>query len=60
MAIKKAKKRLPKGIRKYIRRQKAQIRKNFSSDEDKKKQIKKLYDDIFSSFGPSSKQENSK
>lgn len=37
-------KRLSKGIRKYIRTQKARIRRDVLDTEEQRKQIEKLYD----------------
>jgi hypothetical protein len=37
-------KKLPKSIRKYIRREKARIRREFLDKKEQKKQIQKLYD----------------
>lgn len=38
-----SKKRLSKGVRKYIRLEKARLRREISDSEEKKKQIKELY-----------------
>jgi len=37
------KKRLPKSLRKYIRQEKARIRREILSSEEQEKQIQKLY-----------------
>jgi len=42
------KKKLPKGIRKYVRRQKAMIRKSSLSENEKQQAIQKLYEKIIS------------
>lgn len=41
------KKKLPKSLRKYIRKKKAQIRRTFLSLDQQKKEISKLYMSIF-------------
>lgn len=38
-----AKKRLPKSLRKYIRREKARIRRDVLDLEEQKRQIKEIY-----------------
>jgi len=38
-----AKKRLPKSVRKYIRREKARIRRDVLDLEEQKRQIKEIY-----------------
>jgi len=37
------KKRLPKGLRKYIRLEKARLKREISDFEERKKQVKELY-----------------
>jgi len=53
-------KSLPKGIRKYIRKEKARIRREVFDVEEQEKQIKELYEKIISQkkHNPDSKKQN--
>jgi len=41
------KKRIPKGLKKHLRKEKARIRREFADLQEQKQQIKDLYTQIF-------------
>ncbi len=47
-----AKSGLPKSIRKHVRTKKAEIRRRLISDDEKKRAIKDLYDEVLKQVKP--------